>query len=75
MGLTDTCNARSARTSLFIFPSNCYEKITATDKKSPNQPETVEKNLTKSKPAPPPAEAQRPKELSPIERYRFLGHF
>ena len=49
--------------------------VPATDKKSPNQPETAETNLTKSKPAPPPAEAQRPKELSPIERYRLLGHF
>jgi hypothetical protein len=49
--------------------------IPATDKKPPKQPATVETNLTKSKPHPPPAEEQRPKELSPIERYRLLGHF
>jgi len=49
--------------------------IPATDKKPPKQPDTVETNLTKSKPPPPPAEEQRPKELSPIERYRLLGHF
>ena len=49
--------------------------IPATVKVPPNQPETAETNLTKSKPAPPPAEAQLPKELSPIERYRLLGHF
>ena len=49
--------------------------IPATDKKSPKQPETVETNLTKSKPAPPPAEEQWPEKLSPIERYRLLGHF
>ena len=49
--------------------------IPATDKKPPKQPETVETNLTKSKLPPPPAEEQRPEELSPIERYRLLGHF
>ena len=49
--------------------------VPATDKKSPKQPETEETNLTKSKPAPSLAEAQLPKELSPIERYRLLGHF
>ena len=49
--------------------------IQATDKKSPKQPESVETNLTKSKSPPPPAEEQRPEELSPIERFRLLGHF
>ena len=49
--------------------------IPATDKKPPNQPTTVETDLPQSKLPPPPAEEQRPKELSPIERYRLLGHF
>ena len=49
--------------------------IPATDQKSPKQPESVETNLTKSKPPPPPAKEQRPEELSPIERFRLLGHF
>jgi hypothetical protein len=49
--------------------------IPATDKKPPKQPATVETNLTKSEPLPPPAEEQRPEELSPIERYRLLGHY
>jgi len=52
-----------------------FTLIPATDKIPPKQPETAEANLTKSKPAPLPAEEQRPKELSPIERYRLLGHF
>jgi hypothetical protein len=47
--------------------------IPAADEKSPKQPESVETNLTKSKPLPPKSNAQ--KELSPIERYRLLGHF
>ena len=49
--------------------------IPATDKKPSKQPETEETDLTKSKPPPPPAEKQHPKELSPIERYRLLGHY
>ena len=49
--------------------------IQATDKKSPKQPESVETNLTKSKPPPPPAKEQRLEKLSPIERFRLLGHF
>ena len=49
--------------------------IPATDKKPPKQPETVETNITKAKPPPSPAEEQRPKELSPIERFRLLGHY
>ena len=49
--------------------------IPATDQKSPKQPESVETNLTKSKPPPPPAKEQRPEKLSPIERFRLLGHF
>jgi hypothetical protein len=49
--------------------------IPATDKKSSKLPQTVETNLTKSKPPPPPTEKQRPEELSPIERYRLLGHY
>jgi len=49
--------------------------IPATDKKPPKQTETVETNLTKSKPAPPLAEAQRPKELSPMEQYRLHRHY
>ena len=49
--------------------------VPATDNKPPKQPETVETTLTKSKPPLPRAEEQRPRELSPIERYRLLGHF
>lgn len=49
--------------------------IPATDKEPPKQTETVETNLSKSKPAPPPAEEQRPKELSPMEQYRLHGHY
>ncbi|MGB5745966.1 MAG: PEGA domain-containing protein [Desulfobacterales bacterium] len=49
--------------------------IPAADKKPPKQPEPVETDLTKSKPPPPPAEEQRLRELSPIERYRLLGHY
>ena len=49
--------------------------IPATGKESPKQPETAEANLTKSKPAPPPAEEQRPKELSPMEQYRLHRHY
>ncbi len=49
--------------------------IPATDKKPSKQPETVETNLTKSKPSPSPPGEQPPKELSPIERYRLLGHY
>ncbi len=49
--------------------------IPATDKKPPKQPETEETNLTKSKPPPPTAQEQRPKELSPMEKYRLLRHY
>ena len=49
--------------------------VPPTDNKPPKQPETVETTPTKSKPPPPPTGDQRPKELSPIERYRLLGHF
>ena len=49
--------------------------IPATDKKPPKQSQTAETTPTKSKPPPFPSEEQRPKELSPIERYRLLGHF
>jgi hypothetical protein len=49
--------------------------VPANDKKPPKQPETVETNLTKSKPPPRQAEEQSPEELSPIERFRLLGHF
>ena len=49
--------------------------IPATDKKPPEQSQTAETTPTKSKPPPPPSGEQRPKELSPIERYRLLGHF
>ena len=49
--------------------------IPATDKKPPKQSETAGTTPTKSKPPPPPTGDQRPKELSPIERYRLLGHF
>ena len=47
--------------------------VPATDKESPKQPETEETNLTESKP--PPAKAQRPKELSPMEQYRLHRHY
>jgi hypothetical protein len=49
--------------------------IPETDKIPPQQPETVETTLTKSKSPLAPAEDQRPKELSPIERYRLLRHY
>ncbi len=49
--------------------------VPATDKKPPKQPETVETNLTKSKPPPPPAEDQRPEGLSPMEQYRLHRHY
>jgi hypothetical protein len=49
--------------------------IPATDKKPPEQSQTAETSPNKSKPPPPPVEEQRPKELSPIERFRLLGHY
>jgi hypothetical protein len=49
--------------------------IPATDNKPPKQSQTAETTPTKPKPPPTPAEEQRPKELSPIERYRLLGHY
>jgi hypothetical protein len=49
--------------------------LPATDKKPPEQSQTAETPPTKSTHPPPPAEEQRPKELSPIERYRLLGHY
>jgi hypothetical protein len=49
--------------------------IPATDNKPPKQSQTAETTPTKPKPPPTPAEEQRPKELSPIERYRLLRHY
>ena len=49
--------------------------IPATDKKPPKQSEMAETTPTKPKPPPPPTEEQRPKELSPMERYRLLRHY
>jgi len=49
--------------------------IPETDKVPPKKSETVETDRTRSKPPPPTAEELGPKELSPIERYRLLGHY
>jgi hypothetical protein len=49
--------------------------IPKTAKTPPQPPETVETNRTGSGPPPPPAQEQGPEELSPIERYRLLGHY
>ncbi len=75
---------KNSETDITIEPGktlkiSLYKKkfilVPATDKKPLKQPETVETSLTKSKHPPPPAEKQRPEELSPIERYRLLGHY
>ena len=49
--------------------------IPATDNKPPKQSQTAETTPTKPKPPPTPAEKQRPKELSPMEKYRLHRHY
>ena len=63
---------KTLRVSLY---KDKFIRLPATDKYPPKQPETVETNLCKSKPPSHPSEELRPKESSPIERYRLLGHF
>ncbi len=75
---------KNSETDIIIEPGKTLQislykdkfiRIPATDKIPPKKSETDETDLTRSKPPSPPTEGKRPKELSPMERYRLLRHY